>query len=138
MNSSDHQPLRVLLLDDDPLHLDRWSLLLAYAGYDVRCARNCSEAASRLGGVHCVLLDYDLPDMSGVDFIRYMSAPGSPAFLLFTAESNPILHLRALQAGAALTLSKPAPLHEVVSAIEQACWATPHAVPKYHRQQAAA
>lgn len=138
MDFSDYQLLRVLLIDNDPLHLDRWSLLLAYAGYEVRCARNCSEAAARLGGIHCVLLDHDLPDMSGIDFIRYMSATGSPAFILFTSEPVTILHLAALQAGAALTLTKPAALHEVVNAIEQACWRVPHALPKYRPENLAA
>ena len=125
------QPLRVLLIDSDPIHLNHWSEILSFAGYEVRCARSCSDAALRLCGIHCIVLDYRLPDMSGVDFIRYMSVSGSPAFLLFTDESSAVVHLAALQAGAALTLSKPSSLHEVLNAIEDACWTIPHASPRY-------
>src|ERR1043166_5914760 len=109
------QSLRVLLIDSDPAHLDHWSALLSYAGYDVRCARSCSDAALRLCGIHCILLDHRLPDMSGVEFIRHMSVSGTPAFVLFTDEPSALVHLAALQAGAALTLSKPSSLHAVLN-----------------------
>ena len=124
------QALRVLLVDPDPLHLDLWSALLSYVGYHVDCARNCSEAALRLShGIHCVVLEHCLPDMSGVDFIRSFSAPGSPSFVLLTSDPNPFIHERATQAGATSVLLKPSSLNEVVDAIEQACDAVPHTGP---------
>ena len=122
--------LRVLLVDADVLHLELWSALLSYVGYHVVCARNCFEAALHLSrGVQCIVIDDRLPDMSGVEFIRSFNAPGNPAFVMLTSESNPFIHERALQAGASSALLKPSSLEEVVAAIEQACIAVPHVGP---------
>jgi DNA-binding response OmpR family regulator len=127
-----NQPLRVLLIDSDPVHLDRWSALLSYAGYEASCARTCLDAAQQLArGVHCIVLDYRLPDMNGVDFIRYFSTAAGLSLILFTRETSPVVHLRALEAGAAATLEKPSSVHDVLSAIEQACWKVPHASARY-------
>lgn len=132
---SQSQELRVLLIDSDPVHLDLWSALLCYVGYTVYCARNCFDAALLLSlGIHCILLDYRLPDMNGIDFARHFSAPGCPAFVLLTDESSPAIHLRALEAGACAAIAKPASLHEVVDAIEQACWKVPHVGPRDQQQ----
>lgn len=127
------QALRVLLVDPDPLHLDLWSALLSYVGYHVDCARNCLEAALRLsGGIQCVVLDHYLPDMRGIDFVRNFTGPGNPSFVLLTGETNPFIHERAIQAGAAASLLKPSSLNEVVDAIERACNSVPHVAPVHY------
>lgn len=120
-------PLRVLLLDPDPIHCDDWSALLTRAGYDVACSPNCFEAMIRLAeGFHCVLLEYALEDLDGIEFIRRLSVPPAPAFVLLTHETSSLVHVRALEAGAAASLQKPSSLHGVVAAIEQACSSVSH------------
>ena len=126
------QTLGILLIDDDRFYLDVWSALLSYVGYRVYCARNCFDAALQLArDVQCVVLDHDLPDMRGVDFIRHFAAPGHPGFVLITTEPSEFLRERALNAGAAAVLAKPAVLGDVVEAIEQACSHVPHVAPVF-------
>lgn len=126
------QQLRVLLLDPDPLHLDVWTALFSYVGYEVLAARTCLDAAKFFSRrIQCVVLEHDLPDMSGVEFIRYFRAAGSPRFVMLTHESSAAIHLQALEAGASAVLTKPSALGEVVEAVEQACWELPHVAPMH-------
>ena len=68
--------LRILLIDDDPLLLDGYSLLLASQGYDVLTANTGArgvELAARMAP-DIVLLDVILPDMEGFDVCQQILA----------------------------------------------------------------
>ena len=126
--------MRVLLVDSDPVHLDVWGALLSYVGYEVAVARNCLEAALLLSQrFDCVILDYRLPDMSGIDFIRYFASPQGMSFILMTDNDRPLVHLRAVEAGASLSLVKPSPVRDVVEAVEQACSTIHHVAPLHYQ-----
>ncbi|WP_322103207.1 response regulator [Paraburkholderia sp. J41] len=63
---------RVLLVDDEPEVLEAWSFALAYAGYQVDCARNGAEALN-LVTIHIpdlVVTDLMMPVMGGKDLCR--------------------------------------------------------------------
>jgi PAS domain S-box-containing protein len=81
-------PLRVLVIDDDPMVTDAMSLLLQGAGFDVHCARGGEEALAALAaGVkpNVIVSDFRLPHNSGVEVISraraFLGAP-LPAVLM--------------------------------------------------------
>ena len=62
----------ILLVDDDPKLLEIVSVSLGRQGYRVRTAATGREALEHASGSppHLLILDLDLPDMSGIDVIR--------------------------------------------------------------------
>jgi CheY-like chemotaxis protein len=67
---SPSRPLKILLVDDDPIDREAGRSRLAGAGHEVHCAVNGHEAISRLahdGPFDVVILDTDMPELSGVD-----------------------------------------------------------------------
>lgn len=87
------RPLRVLVVDDEPLAVERLQLLLA------RCAlvavvgtANDGEAALRIAEAvepDVVLLDIAMPGMDGIDVARALSASSvNPAIVFVTAFDN--------------------------------------------------
>ena len=67
---------KVLLVEDDGDTLKCYSDLLVAEGYEVRTARTGEEALGALNGYvpDLILLDIMLPEMSGIDVIRSLSA----------------------------------------------------------------
>src|SRR5258705_12366393 len=68
--------LRVLLVEDDDADafLVRELLDEANAAIDLVVAPSLAEAAQRIAGVDCVLLDLGLPDAQGLDGLRRLRA----------------------------------------------------------------
>jgi len=64
--------LRVLLIEDDPgdAFLVKELLTEANAPVDLEICADMASARSRLGQVHCVLLDLGLPDTTGLEGLR--------------------------------------------------------------------
>ncbi|MFB6178199.1 MAG: ATP-binding protein [Halorientalis sp.] len=93
MSDVDVDPIRVLHVDDDPEIVDLAATFLKREDdrLDVELAENAGEAldAVRDGTVHCVISDYQLPDMGCDEFVTAVreEAPGIP-FLLFTGRDR--------------------------------------------------
>jgi putative two-component system response regulator len=87
-----HESKRVLLVDDDDDHRLMLGDLLETLGYRVTEAPSGRAGLEQLSGAppNLVLLDYQLPDMSGADFLmqREQLAP--------EAASVPVILLTAL------------------------------------------
>jgi CheY-like chemotaxis protein len=99
-------PIKVLLIDDDPIQVQAIQNLLAAAGsqrFELDGAESLSAGLRRLatGGIDVVLLDLGLPDSSGVEtFARlHQSLPDLPV-VAFTAQEDEELGLELVQAGA--------------------------------------
>ena len=78
----DHHPVRILCVEDDDSHLD---LFRAYLGklpfaVEVLAARGTEEARSRVASdaVDAVVVDYQLPDGSGLDLIEQLAVDDGP------------------------------------------------------------
>ena len=86
-------PLRVMVVDDEPLAVERLQLLLAKMG-DVTVAgtANDGEAALRIAETvapDLVLLDIAMPGMDGIDVARALSASAvDPVVVFVTAFDN--------------------------------------------------
>jgi CheY-like chemotaxis protein len=57
----------ILCVDDEPIILTSWAELIGSAGYHVLTARGGAEAIQQFSAqtVHAVVLDYEMPGMSG-------------------------------------------------------------------------
>src|SRR6056297_670470 len=93
MSDVDVDPIRVLHVDDDPEIVDLAATFLKREDdrLDVTLAETASEGldAVRDGTIHCIISDYQLPDMDCDEFVAAAreAAPGIP-FLLFTGRDR--------------------------------------------------
>jgi CheY-like chemotaxis protein len=103
----------ILLIDDNPDDLATWStaLLTCTAHYSVLTATSGEGALDvlRHEQIDCVLLDLDLPKISGFELLFQLvgdrKAPGTPVVVL-TRLWNPTLHQLTLENGAQAHLVK--------------------------------
>jgi DNA-binding response OmpR family regulator len=113
------RPLRVLLVDDDAAIVRLVRRILEANGFVVAAhVATGREALESLEGVDVVLLDHQLPDISGIevlDAIRVRSQP--PAVILITAHGNESLAATALRRGADDYLAKDPALAELLPQI---------------------
>jgi DNA-binding NarL/FixJ family response regulator len=118
------EPVRVFVADERELFRKGLCALLAQRGLDV--VGEASDGTSvcdevQRNGAQVVVIDLDLPEMSGVDVIRRLAqtTPHARA-LVFTLSADPTTILEAVEAGAHGYLLKEVPLDEIVGAV----WAT--------------
>ena len=116
-------PIRVLLVDDDPLVLSGLKMMLGGAGQVqvVGEARNGHEVlpAADLHHPDVVLMDIRMPLLDGIAATRLLRAqPNPPQVIVLTTFDADELVLRALQAGAAGFLLKDSAPADIVAAIQ--------------------
>jgi len=116
-------PLRVLVVDDEPLAVERLQLLLARCeGVTVVGTANDGEAALRIAEAvkpDLVLLDIAMPGMDGIDVARALSHSSvSPAVIFATAFDN--FAVAAFDIAAVDYLMKPVQLDRLQRSLERA------------------
>ncbi|HWV84949.1 MAG TPA: response regulator transcription factor [Capillimicrobium sp.] len=116
-------PIRVMLVDDDPLV--RSGLRMMLAGVDrIDVVAEAGDGREVLAAVDrhrpdVVLMDIRMPQLDGIAATRLVRGqPDPPAVVVLTTFDADELVLRALQAGAAGFLLKDTPPAEIVRAIE--------------------
>jgi DNA-binding NarL/FixJ family response regulator len=113
---------RVLVVDDHPVFRDGLAALVA-ATPDMEVAGTADDgpgavAAVAAGGVDVVLMDLNLPSMSGVDATTQIaSTEAAPAVLVITMVDDDDTVVAALRAGARGYVLKGAPGEEIVAAV---------------------
>ena len=94
----------LLLVDDDDLFRESLGLNLIDEGYEVTSFANGREALAyfdRSGSADVVLLDWRMPDLTGLDVLRRMRAAGITIPVIFlTVLSDDIYEEAALEGGA--------------------------------------
>jgi two-component system response regulator MprA len=110
----------VLIVDDDPELRRFLAGELAAEDYGVETAGTGQQALLRIreGGVDLVLLDWTLPDFSGVEVCRRMrkGGDGTPVLML-TARDDVRERVEALDAGADDYLTKPFSIEELLARV---------------------
>lgn len=102
--------IRILLVDDNLDHVQLATRALrAEPTWRVDTARLGGEAIERAQeeAFDLVLLDYRLPDMSGLDVLRALRAAGKPpAVILMTSQGSEEVAIEALKLGASAYVVK--------------------------------
>lgn len=113
------------LVEDDPVQTELYGAMLASGGVRVQPFRSADEFRRRNGreSVDVLLLDWNLPGMSGIELLRSLRAtPGSclPVILLTAMrDERDIVH--GLECGANDYITKPARRDEMLARIRAAC-----------------
>lgn len=114
----DGEPVRVLVVDDEPTLTDLLSMALRYEGWQVRTAGNGMAALStaRQFQPDAVVLDVMLPDLDGFQVLRRLReyAPTVPVLFL-TARDAVEERIAGLTVGGDDYVTKPFSLEEVIA-----------------------
>lgn len=114
----DGEPVRVLVVDDEPTLTDLLSMALRYEGWQVRTAGNGMAALStaRQFEPDAVVLDVMLPDLDGFQVLRRLRehAPTVPVLFL-TARDAVEERIAGLTVGGDDYVTKPFSLEEVIA-----------------------
>ena len=117
-----HHRLRVVLVDDEPSILKTWKAILEAHDFDAVCCEHASEALAAIqDGCDCVVTDYHMPEMTGIEVIAAGKQITRAPFIVMTGNDSPELRAAASAAGAASVLAKPAPIKSVLEIIEKLC-----------------
>jgi len=109
---------RILVVDDEPSIVDAVATAFRYEGFDVDEATSGGQAlvAAALHEPDLIVLDWMLPDISGVEVGRRLRERGSQAAILFlTAKDAVEDKIEALRVGGDDYVTKPFSLAEIVA-----------------------
>ncbi|MBN2471887.1 MAG: response regulator [Anaerolineae bacterium] len=101
---------RVLVIEDEPANRDFLVRLVTQAGFEASGARDGSSALEALEGGPCavVIVDIQLPDISGLDLVRTMHERYPDAIIVVASMwDEPGIIGDAFEAGCSVFLVKP-------------------------------
>jgi len=112
----------VFVLDDDPSVREALSSLLASAGMQVATFGSAAEflKARVPNSPNCLILDLQLPDISGLDLQRELAEAEGPPIVFISGHGDIPSSVRAIKAGAIEFLPKPFSDLELLAAIDSA------------------
>ncbi len=113
---------RILVVDDDSMNQMRTKTILKKEGYEVALASSGLEALGRLKAepVDMVLLDIDMPGMSGIETFEQMKELSYRIPVIFlTASGLEEDVMSAIRLGAANYLVKPFHPNELLKRVAQ-------------------
>ncbi|WP_122261006.1 response regulator transcription factor [Ornithinimicrobium cerasi] len=118
LTRTDGSPVRVLVVDDEPMLTDLLRMALRYEGWDVRTAATGHAALREVRefGPDVVVLDVMLPDLDGLSVLHRLRARDDDVPVLFlTARDAVEDRVAGLTAGGDDYVTKPFSLEEVVA-----------------------
>src|SRR5579885_266489 len=109
MNS---RPPRLLIVDDNEMNRDMLARRLARKGYSIGIAEGAQELLDRVqqDEIDLVLLDIEMPEISGLDALKMLRETYSPIqlpIIMVTARNQSEDIVKALELGANDYLTKP-------------------------------
>lgn len=116
-------PATVYLVDDDPAILKALERLIRAAGYRIKTYERASDFLDSplLKGPQCLVLDLQMPGLSGLDLQRELSRRGLKLPIVFLSGQGDIpKSVQAMKAGALDFLTKPVPDRRLLEAIRAA------------------
>jgi len=113
----------VFVVDDDPLVRDSVADLLNSAGFAVQTFGSAAEFVQcrRPDVPACLILDVELPGLSGLDLQAELAKSGIEMPIVFlTGHGDIPMSVRAMKAGAVEFLTKPFGKQELLDAVKEA------------------
>ena len=113
---------RILVIDDEPRLRRIMRETLIAAGYEVDDARNGADGLDKVRAFHpdLVLLDINMPEMSGVDVCKSIRADSNIAIIMLTVRKSDADKVAALDAGADDFITKPFSTPELLARMRAA------------------
>ena len=113
--------MKFLIVDDSATMRKIVSLALSGAGHEFEEAENGRQALEKIGAgkFACVLLDINMPEMNGLEFLQAKKGTASAAIpvVVLTTQDEEDLRKQALALGAKAFLVKPFKKEELVATI---------------------
>jgi FixJ family two-component response regulator len=100
----------ISIIDDDPSFRDATRRLVKSLGYPARAFASAEDFLKSDGirSSACLILDVNMPGLSGIELQRRLAAQGNPTPIIFvTAAPDAAIQASTLEAGAVGFLSKP-------------------------------
>jgi FixJ family two-component response regulator len=112
----------VYILDDDLRIREALSDLLDAAGYTVFAFERAQDYLSckKANTVSCLILDMDMPGMTGLELQQEISGTNTPPIIFLTGHGDIPSSVKAMKAGASEFLLKPFDEEELLRALEAA------------------
>lgn len=112
---------RVLIVEDDADVAAVFGLILEQAGFKVLIVNSATRALAALaaGSPQALIIDLMLPDMNGLDLVRYVrcrEAGGDVPLVVISGQTGGFQMSQALKAGADVFLGKPIGVDELLGA----------------------
>lgn len=114
---------RISIVDDDASIREALKSLMRSVRFNVEAFASAEEflASERLNDTTCLILDVNLPGMSGFELQNHLRAAGRGIPIIFiTAHADDASRQRALKGGAIEFLSKPVRRETLFKAIQSA------------------
>ena len=113
----------IAIVDDDPSVREGLSSLIRSAGLQVETFASAQEFLARTSAEmpSCLVLDLQLPGLSGLDLQKHMAEVGAEIPIVFlTGHGNIPASVQAMKAGAVEFLTKPFDEQDLLRAIQEA------------------
>jgi FixJ family two-component response regulator len=123
MHESRQSNATIAIVDDDPSVREGLSSLIRSAGLQVETFESAQEFLARPGAEapSCLVLDLQLPGLSGLDLQKRMAEVGMQIPIVFlTGHGNIPASVQAMKAGAVEFLTKPFAEQDLLRAIQEA------------------
>jgi FixJ family two-component response regulator len=116
-----HRPM-VYILDDDSRIREALSDLLNASGYTTVTFESAQKYLSqeKENVVSCLILDMDMPGMTGLELQREISGTNAPPIIFLTGHGDIPSSVKAMKAGASEFLLKPFDEADLLRAVEAA------------------
>ncbi len=118
-----NHPPRIAIVDDDAAVRKALTRLLKAANYQADAYASVEEFLAALGNnvPECLLVDYQLPRMTGLDLQAHLQETGtSIPVIIVTAHNEPKIRESCIILGASAFLAKPVGKKELLAAIQHA------------------
>ncbi len=123
MLPENREPIRVLLVDDEPTVAAAYERALVARGMQVETAANGKEADTRLRSVSfdVVVSDISMPEMTGIEFLQAVRVHDLDVpVILMTGAPSVASAVAAVNYGAFCYLTKPLGLAQLTEAVQRA------------------
>jgi two-component system repressor protein LuxO len=103
------EPIKVLMIEDSPSLAEVYKAYLADSDYKVVAVESLGTAHATYGAFRpeIVLLDIELPDGNGMDFLTDVAGDDGPKIIVMTAHGSSNMAIEAIRRGAFDFLNKP-------------------------------